>query len=192
MTTTPMNIRLRSPRRRPSGEDIPNEPTDQAGDTLQIPAVSADGSHILMAAAGTGPCGFSTCPLPPCSQSFSASLRCPMQPSHLYMRVDDAVTYDVSQGHDVEYVGSTPDGSKVYFTTNQQLTPEDTDTSTDLYMWSEATNSLTLVSKGNNGAGNSDGCTPASLRSVASSPTRTSTTAGLRAARAVTVFPITR
>ncbi len=35
-----------------------------------------------------------------------------MQPSRLYMRVDDAVTYDVSQGHDVNYVGMTADGSK--------------------------------------------------------------------------------
>ena len=59
-----------------------------------------------------------------------------MQPSHLYMRVDDAVTYDVSQGYDVNYVGMTADGSKVYFTTDQQLAPEDTDTSVDLYMWS--------------------------------------------------------
>ncbi len=142
----------------PGGDDIPNEPTDQAGDTLQIPAVSSDGSHILMAAGGTGPCGFSTCPLPPCATSFSISLRCPMQRSRLYMRVDGAVTYDVSRGHEVDYTDSTPDGSKVYFTTAQPLTGEDTDSSGDLYMWSEAGDSLTLVSEGNNGAGNSDSC----------------------------------
>ena len=41
----------------PSGDDIPSEPGDASGDPLQIPAVSADGSHILMAAGGTGPCG---------------------------------------------------------------------------------------------------------------------------------------
>ena len=137
----------------------PREPDDQAGDPLQIPAVSSDGSHILMAAGGTGPCGF--CQLPGAAlrrRPSAIALRCPMQPSHLYMRVDGAVTYDVSQGHDVDYVGMTADGSKVYFTTAQQLTPEDTDTSVDLYMWSEATDSLTLVSKGNNGAGNSDSC----------------------------------
>ena len=82
----------------PAGDDIPEEPTDQAGDPLQIPAVSSDGSHILMAAGGTGPCGATTCPLPPCGSDYSATIRCPMQPSHLYMRVDDAVTYDVSAG----------------------------------------------------------------------------------------------
>src|SRR6202040_1829699 len=46
----------------PAGVNIPSEPLDHAGDPLQIPSVSSDGSHILMAAGGTGPCGFSTCP----------------------------------------------------------------------------------------------------------------------------------
>ena len=151
----------------PSGDDIPSEPTDQAGDPLQIPAVSSDGSHILMAAGGTGPCGSATCPAPPCGTSFSQTIRCPMQPSQLYMRVDGAVTYDVSQGHDVNYVGATADGSKVYFTSEEELTSEDKDTSVDLYMWSEAGaeagHPLTLVSKGDNSGnpgepGNSDSC----------------------------------
>ena len=62
----------------PGGDDIPNESGDQAGDTLQIPEVSADGSHILMAAGGTGPCGFSICPpLPAASPSRSrCAARC--------------------------------------------------------------------------------------------------------------------
>jgi hypothetical protein len=146
----------------PAGADIPSEPGDQFGDPLQTPAVSADGSHILIAAGGTGPCGSSTCPLGqscgPTVASAGLHTRCAMQPSHLYMRVNGALTYDVSQGYDVNYVGATPDGSRVYFTTDQQLTPDDTDTSTDLYMWSETTDSLTLVSKGTGGAGNSDAC----------------------------------
>ena len=140
----------------PAGDDIPSEPGDASGDPLEIPATSTDGSHILIASGGIGPCGLSNCPIPPCS--FTVSFRCPMQPSHLYMRVDQAVTYDVSEGHDVTYVGETEDGSKVFFTSPEQLTPEDTDSSTDLYMWSEATNSITLVSKGSNGTGNSDAC----------------------------------
>ena len=83
------------------------------------------------------------------------------------MRVDGAVTYDVSQGHDVDYVGMTADGSKVYFTSAEQLTGEDHDASIDLYMWSEEGEAegdpLTLVSKGDNPGnagepGNSDAC----------------------------------
>ncbi len=140
----------------PGGADIPSEPGDASGDPLEIPAVSSDGSHILMAAGGTGPCGLANCSQPPCASGVA--LRCPMQPSRLYMRVDDAVSYDVSEGHDVHYVGMTSDGSKVYFTTPEQLTSEDTDSSTDLYMWSEKTNALTLISKGINGSGNGDSC----------------------------------
>ena len=112
----------------PSGEDIPSEPTDHAGDPLQIPGVSSDGSHILMAAGGTGPCGLPNCPEPPGGDFFGGAIRPPMQPSHLYMRVDGAVTYDVSQGHDVHYVGMTGDGSKVYFTSGPNSSPAKTTT----------------------------------------------------------------
>ena len=142
-----------------SGADIPSEPSDASGDPLEIPAVSSDGSHILMASGGTGPCGLAKCSQPPCE--YGISLRCPMQLSHLYMRIDGAVTYDVSKGHDVHYVGMTKDGSKVYFTTADQLTPEDTDSSVDLYMWEESTDSITLISKGSHGSGNSDSCNSA-------------------------------
>ena len=76
----------------------------------------------------------------------------------LYMRVGDAITYAIAPGHAVTYVGMTPDGSKVYFTSSDQLTSADTDSSVDLYLWSEATKELTLISKGNDGAGNSDTC----------------------------------
>ncbi len=95
---------------------------------------SADGSHILM----SSPRGV------------------------LYMRVNDSVSYDISGGHSVAYIGMTSDGSKVYFTSDEQLIPEDTDTSVDLYMWSqkgeEEGHPLALVSKGNNGNGNSNAC----------------------------------
>ncbi len=137
----------------PDGENIQPEPSDNAGDPLQIPAVSRSGSHILMAAGGTGPCGFATCPIPPCGEDYSATKRCQMQLSHLYMRVSEAVTYDVSRGHYVDYVGTNGNATKVYFTSEEELTPDDKDTSTDLYMWAESTNDLTLISKGNN-AGN--------------------------------------
>jgi hypothetical protein len=150
----------------PNGDSIPSEPTDQAGDTIQIPAVSKDGSHILMAVGARAPCEgatiFSTenCSEPWCTGEWA--IRCPMLPSHLYMRVDGTVTYDVSQGHPVTYEGSTPDGSKVYFTSDDRLVPGDEDSSSDLYMWSEegeiAGRPLTLLSVGAHGEGNSDSC----------------------------------
>ena len=48
------------------------------------------------------------------------------------------------------------DGSKVYFTSAEKLTPEAEDTSTNLYMWSEKgeleNHPLTLISKPNGAA----------------------------------------
>ena len=151
----------------PAGTDIPNEPGDQTGDPLQIAAVSEDGSHILIAAPGTGGCGLANCPSPPCGDTFGGKVHCPTYTSNLYMRVNDATTFDVSEGHDVKYVGMTEDGSKVYFTSAERLTPDDKDGSVDLYMWSEAGSlaghPLTLISKGENAGnegepGNCDSC----------------------------------
>ncbi len=147
----------------PGGANIPAEIGNKSHDPLRIPAVSKDGTHILMAAGATGPCGFASCPVPPCRQSFSAAHPCQIQPSHLYMRVDASVTYDVSKGHAVDFVGIDGEGSKVYFLSDERLTGEDLDTSTDLYRWAESSDSLTLVSRANDlGAlgepGNSDDC----------------------------------
>ena len=44
------------------------------------------------------------------------------------MRVDDALSYDVSENQitdepaNVEYIGMTADGSKVFFTSSEKLT----------------------------------------------------------------------
>jgi hypothetical protein len=120
--------------------DSANHPIQ--ADPLQV---SSNGSHILMTTGGvaTGIYGRTS------------------GPGVLYMRVDDAITYDIAPGHAVNYVGMTPDGSKVYFTSGENLAADssDTDTSIDLYMWSESTNSLTLVSKGNDPTtGTTDAC----------------------------------
>ena len=108
---------------------------------------SSDGSHILMTVGGASEPG-----------TFAKT----SGPGKLYMRVDDAMTYDIAAGHAVQYVDMTPDGSKVYFTSGEDLTSDDSDkdTSKDLYMWSESTPSaLTLISKGNDGiSGYSDSC----------------------------------
>lgn len=74
------------------------------------------------------------------------------------MRVGGAVTYDVSMGHEVTYAGMTRDATEVYFTSNDQLTADDTDTSTDLFVWDEASDSISRVSTGSVVAGNTDAC----------------------------------
>ena len=81
----------------PGGGPIPQD----AGGTkefIKLPAVSDDGSHILMSTLAPG------------------------ETTHLYMRVDDAITYDVSGGLGAKFVAMTTDGSKVVFTSKFQLT----------------------------------------------------------------------
>jgi hypothetical protein len=109
---------------------------------IQFPAISTDGSHVLMLT----------------ESSFEANATDnPSPPYHLYMSVGDAIHYDVSKGDAQEFVGMPSDGSSVTFTSAAQLVPQDEDESVDLYRWSEATNELTLLSQGN-GAGNTDEC----------------------------------
>jgi hypothetical protein len=129
--------------RRQAGEDIPRDPTSGVEEEfIRIPAVSNDGSHILMTTAASG------------------------GTVHLYMMVDDHLFYEpsldqaaVNQG--VKFEGMSSDGTKVFFTTNKQMTPDDTDTSIDLYMWNQETESLTRISDSGSGPGNTDACTPA-------------------------------
>ena len=130
------------------GADIPLDPLaeenpGQLGGTAQfikIPAVSSDGSHILMSTAGPG------------------------GTAHLYLRVNDAVTYEPSLGedhvnHGVDFAGMNVGGTEVFFSTAAQLTADDHDSSVDLYRWSQATDSLTRLSAGAEGEiGNTDRC----------------------------------
>ncbi len=111
--------------------------------------LSANGSHILMAKGGL------------CSGRQHNQPPCP--PAQLYMRVNDAATYEIAPTHQVSFVGMTVDGSRVFFTSPEQLLPEDEDESVDLYMWSaekaeHQEQPLTLISAGEAGAGNSDSC----------------------------------
>ncbi len=137
---------------------------------LRFPAVSTDGSHVLIstATAGTDICNnggeirFGICP------RFTAT------PVHLYMSVNDLLHYDVSENrltHEnaaVHFAGMTPDGSKVFFTSEEHLTAEDPGHGgAALYMWSEngGNPTLTLISKGESEApgapGNTAECHPA-------------------------------
>ena len=86
-----------------------------------------------------------------------------MQLSHLYMREAGAITYDVSHGHAVDYVGTDRTLEKVYFLSDERLTSDDLDSSADLFMWSVGTDSITRLSRGDNPGnagepGNSDSC----------------------------------
>ncbi len=144
-------------------------PERQVGpEFLRFPAVSADGSHVLISTA--------TAPTPYCPRATDFVL-CPLftsTPIHLYMHIagipgDYQVAEDRITGEPapVTYVGMTEDGGKVFFTTEKSLLPEDTDTSADLYMWSAAKaqageQPLTLISQADPGsppgAGNSNAC----------------------------------
>lgn len=120
----------------PDGEPIPYGGVANEFITIPPTGVSRDGSHILM------------------------ETHAPDGPNRLYMSVNDGPAYEVSEGHGVTFIGMTPDGSKVLFLATQQLLPEDTDESADIYMWHEnegSPPSLTLVTQGD-GAGNSDAC----------------------------------
>lgn len=120
----------------PAGGNIPRDGGDEE-EWMMVDAVSFDGSRILMSVKST------------------------TGPSNLYLRADGAVTYAVSRGLGARFVGMTSDGKKVVFASSHQLTPDDTDSSTDIYVWHEELNGQTDVlvraSQGG-GAGNSDEC----------------------------------
>ena len=103
------------------------------GNYIKIPAISNDGSHILMSTLGSA------------------------GGVNLYMRVDGSVTYDVSKGSSVTLVGMSNEGSKVVFISPNALTAEDEDSSSDVYVWEEGTDQVRLLSTGG-GEGQSDAC----------------------------------
>ncbi|HVC06921.1 MAG TPA: hypothetical protein VND98_04975 [Solirubrobacterales bacterium] len=172
--------------RLPNGEPIPQDPAfanmppnngcAHGGDCpggheefLRFPAVSADGSHVLISTAtvATSPCGKST-GTPP-----DGCLRFADTPIHLYMRlagVTKAISISELTGENVpaHFLGMTSDGSEVFFTAAQHLTAEDPDHGgSSLYMWSEHGEAegrpLTLISRANpggvTGAGDTAECT---------------------------------
>jgi hypothetical protein len=85
---------------------------------------------------------------------------------HLYMNVGDSgQTIDLTPGTTTGalYDGMTSDGSEVLFTTKDQLTGTDTDHSADIYRAdvSASAATLTRVTTGTPGTGNTDACDPA-------------------------------
>jgi len=87
---------------------------------------------------------------------------------HLYMDINDSEkTIDLTPGATggVLFDGMTEDGSKVFFTTKDALTTatnQDADESTDIYETEVSASGVTLtrISTGIDGTGNSDSCNP--------------------------------
>lgn len=85
---------------------------------------------------------------------------------HLYINLGDAdhtIELAPSATSGVLYEGMSADGSKVFFTTPDQLTGADTDSSADLYeadVDGGGGVSLQLLSTGSGGTGNTDSCVP--------------------------------
>lgn len=147
-----------------AGLDIPQDPQSGLTDEfLRVPGISDDGSHIVMSSgAGPGP------PVNPGRQMTTNN--------HLYMAVNEGdgtyEHFDISVDKDgknvgVEYRETTADGSEVFFVTEKKMTADDTDTSRDLFVWSEdaaraGEEPLTRVSDSGNLPGNSDACTAGS------------------------------
>ena len=92
------------------------------------PGVSIDGSHILMSTR---------------ADRTAFGIRCRRSTSTCASTTRSPTTSP--RVTDVDYVGMTTDGSKVFFTTRtaELRTDRTPTTSVDLYMWSESTDSLT-------------------------------------------------
>jgi hypothetical protein len=127
----------------PGGDNIPKGGGGaEAEEFIKFPAVSTDGSHILMTTEEEGGV-------------------------NLYMRVNDAITYPIAAGKkSIQLIGMTSDGSKVVFASRDKVTEDDEDLlfgsfpiNNDIYVWEEQSNQVTRVSQGN-GAGNMDVCEP--------------------------------
>ena len=87
---------------------------------------------------------------------------------HLYMHVGtnpDSIDLTPGSTSGVQFDGMTEDGTNVYFTTRDPLTTssdQDTDSSADIFRstWAASSATLTRVSIGEGGTGNTDSCEP--------------------------------
>ena len=105
---------------QPRRVDVDNSGTSVCGGPSHVTAVSGDGRVIVFE--------------PTCSTEPSSSV---------WARVDGTTSYDLSASHcdrldcnaptDSSFQGMSKDGSRVYFTTTQQLVNGDTDETKDLY-----------------------------------------------------------
>jgi hypothetical protein len=127
---------------------LPTSETMQAGDEVAELDISSDGSRIIVATlVGEDEAGNKLW--------------------HPYMHIGpNSGSYDLAPGTTtgVLYSGMTDDGTKVFFTSRDKLTGDDNDESADLFrvdVNKEAAVSLTRVSTGEGGTGDTDACDPA-------------------------------
>ena len=98
----------------PGGEPIPLAANRTAEEkAIDFRGVSTDGTHILMETPATPATG---------------------ELAYLFLRVNDAITYDISEGHPVTPDRDDPErGKGLLHDSGAQLVPDDTDSSVDLY-----------------------------------------------------------
>jgi len=121
----------------PAGGNIPClAPNCASESTVAELAISSDGSHILLGQL---------------TEEQGA-----VKHWHLFMSVGDSGgTIELTPGaaKGVLFDGMSADGEKVFFSSEEHLTGEDeAHTGADIYMWEAATDSLTLISRGDGGS----------------------------------------
>jgi hypothetical protein len=124
---------------------------DETGFEGYVYNISDDGSRILMAEERSELPNEYTPP----NTHVARDVQGPF-----YLRVNQQHTFEIGAGHKLAWIGSASDGRTIYFRSPDQLSPQDTDSSSDIYLWKESDPSnFTLVSLGDHGdAGNSDEC----------------------------------
>lgn len=88
--------------------------------------------------------------------------------NQLYIRKNGMTTVEVSASRRstpdtrkaARFEGMSADGARVFFSTTEQLTDDDTDTDRDLYEYDVSADALTRISTGSGGAGNGSACSP--------------------------------
>jgi hypothetical protein len=126
---------------------------------LSYPDVSQDGSRVFFQAPDPSGSGDPAC----------------RQPSELYVHENGSTTVEISKAppgaaeceHGVSecaatFVGASSDGSKVFFVTRTQLTPDKADSDPDLYEYDVETGALMRLSVGPSGYDDADLAAPPS------------------------------
>ena len=120
----------RTPPSPPARNAIAKDRPRRQEEFLRFPAVSADGSHVLMSTATAAdgsvnvpratatPPDARASPIPPSTSTCASTTPAPTKSPKTSHRRNAAVNY----------VGMTPDGSKVFFTSEEHLTAEDPNT----------------------------------------------------------------